>query len=535
MPLSSFFDNSGQMSEPTPPTPGSAVKVQVAFQLASRILTFIMNLIILRLTSPAVLGVSGVKLDMFIGTSLYLARDGLRMALIRLPRPADAKGRANWNQQFFNMAWLSVPLGLAIASLMTIIYVRWPPSDFSKETIRAYHEGISLYGISTLVELLIEPILSFLIFYQHTKKRLVLDLIGSFLKMSVPLTLLLRRQNSGDLGYGIRAFAFGQLARSLFLFISYTGLFLRTSEGRLVGIKDMVPGRNWNKSTIQHAYEMTKQLILKYALAQGDMWVISVFCRISDQGIYSVVMNYGSLICRLILQPLEDTGLQFFSRTLAGAPSEQTRKTAIKYLELILKFYTLLSLGLVTIAPWYTNLFVNYILGGKWSTSNMAKLLSMMCYLIPCMAFCGILEAFMNSTIKQDWYKTTRIASLGFSFVYIGLAVVLVKSHDTPGLMAASCLSFSLRALLGWAYLRSYLKPLKMRLNLLPSYMSMAVLSISGAVSYVASLNSAHVQVATGLVIAGIVAKTLQSNEQVLFSQLRTTYISTKKDKLKIN
>lgn len=224
-----------------------------------------------------------------------------------------------------------------------------------------------------------------------------------------------------------------------------------------LSILSLIPNRKlWDRNTIMHAMEMTKQLILKYALAQGDMWIVSYACNSSDQGVYSVALNYGSLLCRLLLQPLEESGLQFFSRSISSGRPDQ-RQAALDHLSLVLRLDCILSLLFGLVAPWYTGLLVRTLLGAKWSGTSMAWILAWYCLQIPSMAFCGILEAFQNGTMTADWYSTTRHASILFSVTYTLLSVGLTRSIGTVGLIIAGMVSFSLRAILGLAYLQSFL------------------------------------------------------------------------------
>lgn len=67
----------------------------------------------------------------------------------------------------------------------------------------------------------------------------------------------------------------------------------------------------------------------------------------------------------------------------------------------------------------------------------------------------------MNATISNpEWFRTTRRNSLVFSALYAVSALILVKRFDTIGLIAASGLSFTLRAGQGFYYLLTYLDSL---------------------------------------------------------------------------
>ncbi len=420
------------------------------FQLATRLLTFIMNTIVIRYTSPTVLGLSSVKLELFMNTVLYLARDGVRMALVRYP-PMDKKkrqSRKEWMRGFINTSWLSIFIGSFVSILLTGVYLRWPPTEIASDPI-VYSQfiiSVAIYILSSLLELVVEPIIAWMVFQQQSKRRMAIEMQSLIVRIAVVIGYFFKRSNDeNDIFAGLKAFSYGQLAKSMVIVVGYIKVY--KSEFKDIRLSEYFSIGSLDNTTSVHAIEMTKQLFLKYILAQGDMWVVSTFCKAADQGVYSVVINYGSLVCRLLFQPLEESGLVYFSKSKS--------KEAYNRLAVILKFYTFLSLICILVVPWYTEIMVRILLGSTWSESSMPFVLAAYCFQIPALAFCGILESFMNATITKEWFNRTRIASFLFSLTYLGLVVPLVRSFNSIGLIIAGVLSFGLRAILGLVYLHS--------------------------------------------------------------------------------
>ncbi|KAG0348183.1 Oligosaccharide translocation protein rft1, partial [Gamsiella multidivaricata] len=181
----------------------------VLLQFVSRMLTFTLNQVLLRFTSAETLGIASVQLELLLNTILFLSREGVRCAAIRVsddssttttttassslssdadrigdgshgisdikdetapvsslsssssssssitstPRPGSEAYRL---QKLVNMVYAPIPIG----ALMTVLAVGYCLShvDSSAEArFPHYRLSIYLYGLSALIELLAEP------------------------------------------------------------------------------------------------------------------------------------------------------------------------------------------------------------------------------------------------------------------------------------------------------------------------------------------------------------------------------------------
>ncbi|KAF8966968.1 Rft protein-domain-containing protein [Flammula alnicola] len=78
---------------------------------------------------------------------------------------------------------------------------------------------------------------------------------------------------------------------------------------------------------------MTLQSLVKHFLTEGDKMILSWFSPLRDQGGYAIAVNYGSLIARIVFQPIEETLRVFFSRILGGGAKEkesEEQKTSLR-------------------------------------------------------------------------------------------------------------------------------------------------------------------------------------------------------------
>ena len=61
-----------------------------------------------------------------------------------------------------------------------------------------------------------------------------------------------------------------------------------------------------------------KQGLLKQLLTEGERYLMTAFHLLdfSEQGLYDVVANLGSLAARFLFQPVEENAYVYFSRTV---------------------------------------------------------------------------------------------------------------------------------------------------------------------------------------------------------------------------
>lgn len=148
----------------------------VLLQFVSRMLTFTLNQVLLRFTSAETLGIASVQLELLLNTILFLSREGVRCAAIRVSddstegkegtTSSDNKGTEKMRltpgseayrlQKLVNMVYAPIPVG-ALMTCLAVGYYLLQVTDVSEGLFPGYRLSIYLYGISALVELLAEP------------------------------------------------------------------------------------------------------------------------------------------------------------------------------------------------------------------------------------------------------------------------------------------------------------------------------------------------------------------------------------------
>ena len=217
---------------------------------------------------------------------------------------------------------------------------------------------------------------------------------------------------------------------------------------------------------------MTGQSLIKHFLTEGDKFLVSRLSPLADQGGYAVAANYGSLVARIVFQPIEETARVFFSKTLASSSSskpgdgdpiarnQEALQTASTVLLTLLLAFTHLLLLLITFAPPYLPLALSLALPRKYLATSAPAILGVYIYYIPAMAYNGVLEAFFASAASPADLRAQARWMLVFSAAFVAGAAALARGLGLgdAGLVWANVANLALRAGYAWAFVRRFFR-----------------------------------------------------------------------------
>jgi len=178
---------------------------------------------------------------------------------------------------------------------------------------------------------------------------------------------------------------------------------------------------------------------------------------------YALASNYGGLIARLLLQPVEEVSRNHFGKALSavtGISSKEVVLTTRDQLLRLLRVYVLLSICIVTVGPTTAPLILKAIAGSRWSSSGAGSVLSTYCYYIPLLAINGLTEAFVSSVATEPELHRQTIWMIGFSIAFAGAAFTCLQVLDlgAKGLVWANGANMLCRILWCTAFIKTYLK-----------------------------------------------------------------------------
>ncbi|KAI0781536.1 Rft-1-domain-containing protein [Trametes elegans] len=450
-------------------------------QLFSRIVTFVLNQALVRLVSPQVFGTTSIQFELLLSTILFLSREGVRNALLRASPTPEQSNEDSTKRLVTNVSLLPVMLGIPTALLSAFIYLGTSSSTTSSQP--HFRTSVALYALAALFELLSEPM------YIRTQNELRFHVRvraeGTAVLLKTITTFLVLVGAPED--WALIAFALGQTVYGMTMLVS----FLLACHDNL----DFFPKRV--ATTVQHRYvlfraflyplrstesllfeptlfslsvAMTGQSVVKHFLTEGDKFLVSRLSPLADQGGYAIAANYGSLIARIVFQPIEETARVFFSKALHNAStgrdsiltakSKESFQTAATVLLTLLLAFTHLLLLAVTFGPPYLPLAVSLILPRKYLATSAPSILHVYVYYIPMMAFNGVLEAFLASAASPADLRAQSRWMLVFSAAFVAAAVGFAQglAMGDAGLVWANVANLTLRAAYAWAFVRRFFR-----------------------------------------------------------------------------
>lgn len=291
-------------------------------------------------------------------------------------------------------------------------------------------------------------------------------------------------------------FAFGQAAYGAGLLGVYAwhGIHLARAENFSLLPRRLGGSGNDNymlglfyRPTLNLASSMMVQSFVKHWLTQGDTVLVATFCSTAAQGVYAIANNWGSLLARMVLSPLEEIARNYFSNLLSDASAgvedekeEQSRVAdhdstsateatplqdthspvhqAAARLTSVLKFYVLISLPVVALGPVAAPLVLSVLVGPQWASSGAGDALAAYVYYIPLLAVNGLTEAFVTSTATQAQVHRQSAWMAGFfaAFAAAGYVFMHVLDLGAVGLVAANSVNMACRIVWAASFIRAY-------------------------------------------------------------------------------
>jgi oligosaccharide translocation protein RFT1 len=433
----------------------------ILLSISSRLLTFLVNNLLLRYLSPSLLGIS-VQLELLSISILYFSRESLRTALQR-----QSQNTKNSSIIITNLALLCLPLGICFSGVLGWSY--WRGSEVGQ--LPWGKEAVGLYVLATIFELASEP--GFALGQAGLRYKLragaesAASLTRCFLTCGTTIYFAKQGWEIGALG-----FALGQLGYGVVLFLVYTAVFGVPYPSQIPTTKDEKEeyyGGLFEKQLTGLAGTMWVQAAIKHVLTQGDSLLVAWLTTLEEQGTYALAANYGGLVARMVLQPIEEAARGLFSKLLVDdntvakkdkkdASKQEGKAAAQRTLKLLLRLYLLFSVIIITLGPPFAPLALQLLAGKRWADAQAGAVLAGYCYYIPLLAVNGVTEAFVQSAANAADLRR-QSAVMGVFSVGLGVAgwgFVKALGMGARGLVAANAVNMGLRIVWSGGFVRSY-------------------------------------------------------------------------------
>ncbi|KAJ9074038.1 Oligosaccharide translocation protein rft1 [Entomophthora muscae] len=448
----------------------SGASYLISLQLFSRVLTFVLNQLVVKIVGSKIYGAAMVDFELLLSTILFLSREGFRCALLR----ADVENSVTTEQSSMtsrqsNLAYLPIPIGLLISAILIFFHFSGKTDDGD---VPYYYVSASLYIGAAMIELLSEPFYILNLSQLNYPLRFKIEASAVFLKCLFTFVLsfgLFHVFGEASSEYAILSFGVSQLIYSLVLLSGYLRFFISKEQSLFPRIEAGATG--WKDSfdveLLSLSLTLSLQSFVKHLLTEGDKLLLALLNSAgAEKGRYSIAAHYGSLVARILFQPIEESGRGLFSKLLKDYKNDASSSkedldpvvAASNILGTILKFHVLLGFVFICFAPHYTATLFDLLLGPSWSKTNAPAILSIYCFYVPIMGINGITEAFVQAVAQPKELQSLSYAMTLFTAIFLGVGFVLVRILPSVAyaVIIANCLNLSLRIIWSMNYMVHY-------------------------------------------------------------------------------
>ncbi|KDN39249.1 Rft-1-domain-containing protein [Tilletiaria anomala UBC 951] len=470
----------------------ASARLFLLLQLASRLGTFALNQFLIRITSPDVFGATTIQFELLMGLILTAAREGVRCVILREGnRIQSARTTENGqcvpstvllppNEQVaHNLSFVAVAIGALFDVSLSFFYIRHASS-----TLRSsphFAPTVTLFAVGGILELLSEPLFNRAQVLGNVQLRVRAEGLAILANCATILACMVKPEWFGvgrHLGstYGLMAYGWGRLSFGLVILLCYVYAFHRSIGARrtralLWPRKAIVHGqsRYLSPKGISISWAMGKQAMLKHVMGESDKIAVARLGTLEDQGGYALASNYGSLILRILFNPVEEASRITFSKTLGhilsaqdgsvmslSVDDENALQSASSMLAGILRLHILLGLFFATFGPPLSRSAIYLLAGDRWACGTTAPIIlgAYACY-IPVLGINGIAEGFLTATAgprQLGTYNWIIMLSSATFIMSLWLLQWVPALHQTA-LVWSSALSIGVRAAYSWWYM----------------------------------------------------------------------------------
>ncbi|CAG9831651.1 unnamed protein product [Diabrotica balteata] len=486
----------------------------IIFQVFFRCITFVLNAYIIRTVGQEILGIMNVRLLLLESTILFLSKEPILKACL-----TNTSSR-NW-AQVINQIWLSVPISIVINILLVYvwIYVLTPIED---KYLHQYILGCYAVALSCIVEQMSQVVVLVSQNFCFVRLKVILDTL-----YVVSRTIIFVYYVETDPDYPLNAFSLAQIISGVILCLAYYCFFIwyipalnKAKERKQQESKDkndskeaktifsdmadfpftsfwqLFPGIMDNTENMLDTklclltVSFLKQSVVKQVLTEGERYVmtISPVLTFSQQSMYDIVNNLGSLAARFIFRPIEESAYFYFTQMIKRDvvlknQKEKNISESAEVLSQLCKIVVTIGLLVVTFGQAYSYSFLFLYGGYKLVENNLSViLLRFHSFAIVLLAINGVTEGYVFATMNNQQLDRYNYIMVIFSISFLIISYLFTYIFGPVGFILANCINMTARIVHSLRFISKQYKETKYRPleGLVPGKKFFLALLISG-------------------------------------------------------
>ncbi|KAG5335303.1 RFT1 protein, partial [Acromyrmex charruanus] len=440
----------------------------IVFQIFCRCVTFVLNAFVVRHVGQAILGVINVRLLLLESMILFLSREPFVKACL------TNTAEHNW-AQVINLLWLTLPICIVMSFLFGYI---WLFLLSTTEVLPPYYTfAVWAVGLSCVIELsslVVQLVASAFLF---VRLKIILDTIMIVIRTTTFVPLILYYPENALLAFGI-----AQLVAAIFYTTSHYAYFHyhikklnKWSQKRRMSLKDNSDEyviREFPFHTIEDflpcqlenndsyfdtkltnlTWSFFRQGILKQILTEGERLIMTIMpvLTFTEQGVYEIVNNMGSLAARFIFRPIEDSGYFYFTqivkrdKTISDQNPVKVQES-VNVLTHLCSVVTCIGLVVLVFGQSYSSLLLWLYGGSKLILPLPVLLLRAHCLAVLLLGINGVTECYTNATADNATINKSNLIMVYQSITFLGASYLFATWFGPVGFILGNCVNMGLR------------------------------------------------------------------------------------------
>jgi len=340
-----------------------------------------------------------------------------------------------------------------------------------------YSFSVFIFGFFAWLQLVIEPLWVLAQSNLFIKLKVITEGSAMIIKCLLTIFLIIYKPQ-----WGLLCFCVSQAAHCLVHIIAYYGYFLWLLSDKkrqkrdlpLLHLSETLPssldGAWFDRDASKLTFSFFKQSILKQVLTEGERYVMTVLdvLSFSDQGVYDVINNLGSLAARFIFLPIEESFYLFFAKMLkrgvvARHDDVDNQLMTSRVLFCLLRFVMLVAGIILAFGLPYSKLLLDLYGGQLLSSGSGPILLQTYCFYVLLIAVNGTTECFVFAAMDQKQIDRYNRKMFIFSTIFLISSFYFTSWFGSVGFIFANCLNMIARIIHSLIYIHKYYKDSKIK------------------------------------------------------------------------